>query len=191
MSRLYIANVTRQEHIVCYRLDIDKDGQMKDSNRRFQMPKQQAVPAGRQVLIGGDMHIGQVTDIVDQLAAYGMIGVVDVARLDGRVHPLVYNIDKPVPSSVMEKVRDSNAILLTRQGGDLRKKAAVATNETVQKAVRDTAMQQGVDITPTDSTDVTFEQDVQTEMGEKRIEEGFHVVPAPNAKPPSRRRKAA
>ena len=182
MSRLFVANVSRKEHIVCYRLDFDKDGNLKDGNRRFQMAKQQKIPAGRQVQIGGDFHPSQITDIVDQLVPYGMIGVVDTGRLDGRVHELIYNTDKPVPTSVMEKVRDNNAGVLVGQGRDLRKKAAVATNETVQKVVADQFAMQGILTEPADKTDVTFEQLEVSEAGEKRVEEGFHVVPNPAAK---------
>jgi hypothetical protein len=191
MSRLYVANVSRKKHVICYRLDFDKDGNPKDSNRRFEMAKQQEVPAGRQVIVGGDFHANQITDIVDQLAAYGMIGVVDTARPDGRVHELIYNIDQPVPAKVMERVRDMNTGSLIKQGGELRKKAAVATNETVQKVVADQFAANGIDAEPTDKTDVTFEQVEQSEAGEKPIAEGFHVEPAPKSPTrPNRRRKS-
>jgi hypothetical protein len=181
MSRLYVANVSRKEHVICYRLDIDKEGQRKDSNRRFQGATQQNVPAGRQVLIGGDFHMSQIEHIVDQLSRYGMIGVVDVPRIDNHPHELIFNIDKPVPAAVMERVRDHNSGVLVGQGRDLRRKAAVATNEAVQKVVAEQFAMQGIPADPVDKVDVTFEQMDQSDLGEKRIEEGYHVEPAPAA----------
>lgn len=178
MSRLFIANVTRQTHIVCYRLDFDSDGNKKDTNRRFEPAKQQEVPAGRQVQIGGDFHPHQITDIVDQLSRYGLVGCVNVPRLDNRVHPLIFNIDKAVPAKLMEQVRDHNEVVQTREGQLRRKKAAVATNDIVQQEVKKSFTEHGIDAAPADTTEVTFEQEEQSEAGEKRIEEGFRIEPA-------------
>lgn len=182
MVRLYIANTTKQTQIVCYRLDYGKTGELKDANRRFEPAKQQDIPPGRQVQIGGDFHANQIADIVDQLSKYGMVGVVDVPRLRGKVAPLVYNTDRPVPSSVMEKVRDSNASVLIQQGQERRKKAAVATNELVQNTVANSFAEKGIDAEPADRTDVVIEQQEQSEAGERRVEEGFHVVPGPQTR---------
>ena len=176
MARLYIANVSRQTQIVCYRLDYNKRGE-DNIDRRFQPAKQQDIPPGRQVQIGGDFHMNQITDIVDQLAKYGLIGVIDVPRMGRNVAPYVYNIDKPVPADVMKRVRDHNHGALIAQGKDRRQKAAVATNEIVQDTVAKQFAENGIDATPVDRTDIAFEQEEQSEAGEKRIEEGFHVAP--------------
>lgn len=192
MSRLYIANVSEKQHVVCYRLDVDAEGNLKDSNRRFQLPKQESIPALRQVQIGGDFHPSQIADIVDQLSPYGLIGVVDVPRIDGRVHELVYNIDQPVKKSVMERVRAHNSAILVGHGQDLRRKAAVATNAMVEKVVAEQFAELGVQAEPTTNTRISFEQDEQSPNGEKVIAEGYAVkpdAPAPKARG-SRRRKS-
>jgi hypothetical protein len=185
MSRLYIANVSTQRQVVCYRLDYGKDGELKDVNRKFEPAKQQDIEPGRQVQIGGDFHMSQITDIVDQLGKYGLIATADVPRLDRRVHPYIYNIDRPVPRDAMEKVRANNLASLVVQGQERRKKAAVATNDIVQTTVASQFAQSGIEAEPSDRTEVSFEQEEQTEAGEKRVEEGFRVVPDSGARAPA------
>lgn len=176
MSRLYIANVSEQTQVVCYRLDYNKKGD-PEVMRQFQPAKQQDIPPRRQVQIGGDFHMNQITDIVDQLEKYGLTAVVDVPRLGRKVVPYIYSIDKPVPADVMRKVRDNNRGIMAEQGHQRRLKAAVATNEIVQQAVASEFAAKGIDAEPADKTDVTFEQIEQSEAGEPRIEQGVHVVP--------------
>lgn len=179
MSRLYIANVTRQEQIVCYRLDFTKEGELQQ-NTQFRPHRQQNIPAGRQVQIGSDWHSKQIADIVDQLAKFGLIGVVDIPRIDGTCfHPYIYNIDKPVSVDAMRAVRDHNSAVKNREGTKRRKEAAVATNAIVQDTVAQQFAEKGIDASPSTSTDVVFEQ--QPAEGEeiegKPISEGFRVRP--------------
>ena len=35
LHRLFIANVSKQNQVVCYRLDYTKSGELADTNRRF------------------------------------------------------------------------------------------------------------------------------------------------------------
>ena len=56
-----------------------------------------------------------------------------------------------------------------------------------QRVVADQFAQQGIPAEPTDKTDVTFEQLEQSELGEKRIEEGFEIVPEGKVGPKSGR----
>jgi hypothetical protein len=182
MAKLYISNVSRQEQIVCYRLDYGKDGELKDTNRRFEPAKQQPIPPGRQVMIGGDMHMRQIEDIVEQLKPYGLIGALDAPR-QHRVATLVFNIVNPVPTKVMESVRDTNAELQTAEGIERRKKAAVATNEMVQSAVASQFLEKGIPDEPADKTIITFEQQEQSDAGEKTIAEGYRVEAGAAAPP--------
>ena len=179
--RLYIANPTRQEQVICYRLDFNNDGSQKEADRtRFQPAKQQAVPPGRQIQLGGDFHHqNQITDIVDQLKPYGLIGAVDVARLSSKdpVVPYVFNIDQPVSSEAMRKVQDHNAGILIEQGRNRRSDAAIATSEIVQNTVANQFMENGIDQKPADQVEVAYEQLEQSEQGEKTIAEGYRVAP--------------
>jgi hypothetical protein len=189
MARLYIANCTRQKQVVCYRLDFTKEGEV-NQRQNFQPARQQDVDAGRQVQLGSDFHKNQVVDIVEQLSRYGLIGCVDVPRMRAdQFVPYVYNIDQPVPAETMRRVRDHNAGVKIRQGQDLRKKAAIAADNTIRQTVEAEFERLGIPAGPAEETTVTFEQLDQSEAGEKRIEEGMKVSPtAPlpkgkNAKP--------
>lgn len=174
MAKLYIANVTKQTQIVCFRLDYGPDGELKDTNRRFEPARQQDIPPGRQVMIGGDMHMRQIEDIVRQLQVYGLVGALDAPRLRS-VAPLIFNIVNPVTAKTMEQVRDTNAELQTADGHDRRMKAAVATNDIVQSTVANQFAEAGINDEPADKTVITFEQQDQSELGEKTIAEGYRV----------------
>ena len=185
MSRLYIANPTKQTQVVCYRVDIDEAGERKDTNRRFQPARQQEIRPGQQIQLGSDFHIKQIEDIVDQLSTFGLIGVVDVPRLRAadlsnmrrNVVPYIFNIDRAVPAEAIRKVIAHNSSILIDDGRQRRAKSAVASSEMVQHAVAQQFAENGIDDKPADQIAVSFEQEEQSEAGEKTIAEGYHVVP--------------
>lgn len=177
IHRLFIANVSLQKQVICYRLDHDRDGHLKDTNRRFSPARQQDIEPGRQAQVGGTMHMMQITEIVEQLERYGLIAAVDVPRIGRRFHPYVYSIDAPVSAETMRRVRANNQGVKVEEGQKLRRMAAVKANEAVQKVVSHQFAEIGIEDEPADRTDVTFEQLEQSENGEKRIEEGYHVSP--------------
>lgn len=201
--RLYVANCTRQNWQVQYRLDFNLQGE-REPNARFQPAKQQDIPPGRQVQLGGDMHITQIEAIVEQLAKFGLKGVVDVPGLrtaskrftpaDIGTTPLIFNIDKPIPAEVMRQVQHVNSTILIEQGRMRRQRAAVAVNDLVQTKVANEFMAAGVDELPTDKIDVGYEQLEQSEAGESKIEEGYRVgaggaMPGKSAVKPSRKKR--
>lgn len=78
--KLYIANCTRQNWVVHYRLDFLPDGTV-DPRRQNQPARQQAIAPGRQEMIASpDLHISQIDDIVNQLVPYGLVAVAHVAN---------------------------------------------------------------------------------------------------------------
>jgi len=174
--RLYIANPTQQKQVICYRLDYDKNGNLKDTNRRFSPATQQEILPGRQIQLGGDMHENQIKDIVRQLEPYGLIHVSHVPSV-GRVKvPYVFDF-QPVSADVMRRVQFHNDAALTDDGRIRRASAAVASNDMVQQAVQTQFVQYGIDDKPAESTVVAFEQQEQTEREEKVIQEGYEIVP--------------
>lgn len=173
MSRLFVANCTRQVQEVYYRLDFNADG-APEPNARFQPAKRQTIPPGRQIVLGGDLHIKQIEDIVDQLAKYGAVGTLDVPRLK-KVAPYVCNVDKSVPVDVIRNVMTVNAGVLTQQGRDRRKKAAIAVDDTVANVVNSQFAEAGIPKEADQSVEVEFEQEEQSEAGEKRVEEGYRI----------------
>jgi len=176
MSKLFVANATPQNWIIFYRLDFNDDG---SPNVRFTPAKQHPIPSGKQNAIGGDLHISQVESIVKQLSKYGAIGVTDVQRQ--RVYtPLVFNVDKPVPAVIIERVRALNMGVLAQEGAERRRKAAVANNQAIETAVQNAVANLGGDPNEVKipGVETTFEQVEQTPAGEKTIAEGVRVTDA-------------
>lgn len=176
MSRLYIANVTRQNHVINYRLEFTKSGEV-NARQNFQPARQQQIDAGRQNQLGSDFHIKQIEDIIDQLKPFGLIGESDVPRMENRFYPYVFNIDKFVSERAMRAVRDHNAGIKFQEGVDRRAKAAVAANEVLQSTVANQFAENGINAEPSDQVDVTIEQLEQTEENQTMVAEGFHLRP--------------
>ncbi len=180
--KLYIANHTKQEQVICYRLDFYNDGTRIEADRsRFQPAKQEKVPAGRQVQIGGDFHQNQIQDIIDQLKPYGLIGEVNVDEIisshERKVVPYIFNIDRNVSLRALKNIMDYNAAILINDGQQRRAKAAVASSELVQNAVANQFAEAGIDQAPSDKVEFGFEQLEQREAGEKTIAEGYRIAP--------------
>jgi len=184
MSRLYIANCTKQNQMIYYRLDFNNRGE-PEKNARFQPAKQQEIPPGRQIILGGDFHPTQIEDIVQQLVPYGLIGVTDVPR-QKKVAPFVFNVDKPVPADIMRNVSHINSEVQIEEGKLRRQKAAIAVNDLVTQRVAAEFLNQGVTDEPTQNLSLAIEQEEQSENGEKRIAEGFKVSAAAPGKPAGR-----
>ena len=175
VSKLYIANPTSQEQIICYRLDYSSEGE-HNANSRHMPARQQPCPSGRQIQLGGDFHAMQIKEIIEQLTTFGLLRVEDVSRL-GRM-PVTYiaSVDKPVPADVIRKIRDHNSSLLVEEGRERRKKAAVASSDIVQNTVAHELADLGIDAVP-ERTEIGFEQLDQSEAGEAKIAEGYKIEP--------------
>lgn len=162
MARLYIANVTRQKMIVCYRLDAGQ------TNGNFTPPKQQLIESGRQSTVGGELNKPQLDLIIDQLTVFGMVGEVDIPNNLQGVHPLVFNIDRPVSERAMKAIMAHNLQVKVKEGKTRRERAAIGANEALNLAA------QNVDLPPPGEFDTEIEQ-MEQSSDEKRIEVGFHV----------------
>ena len=191
MPDLYVANVSNQRQLIHYRLDYDSDGKVQEL-RRFRPASQQDIEPGRQVVLGPrGAHMTQIEDLVSQLRPFGLIGISDVATLNTTYKvPYVFNVGAPVPSDVMRRVQAHNERTMREDGANRRRKAAVATNETVQHTVEQQFIEQGIPAKPSDVTEVVFEEE-ETEdraaAGHSRVQEGFEVVPEGKVGPKSGR----
>jgi hypothetical protein len=180
MGSLYIANVSRQRQVICYRLDINKNGEV-DDRMRNRAALQQTIESGKQAVVGGDLHPNQMAQIIEQLSDYGMVGKVDVPNnLRGAVS-LVFNMDAPVPRNTMMAAVQHNSGVKIDEGAQRRARAAIAAHEALQSKIDDTPK----------TFDVEFEQEEVSELDEKSIAQGFHVVEAEGPKGPPRGRRAA
>lgn len=178
MGRMYIANVSRQKQIVTYRMDIDNTGAFSERLRQNAL-RYETIERGRQIAVSGDLHAEQIKTIVDQLSVYGLVAASDVPnRLRGCVD-LIFNLDAPVSKKVMEAVHDHNMGVKVGEGALRREHAAVAAHEVLAQRTGETPQ----------SFDVEFEQEEVSEMDEKSIAAGFHVVAKPNENqtPPGRK----
>lgn len=174
--RLFVANPTPQRQLIYYRLDFDREGNPKDTNRRFQPAFQQEIAPGTQAQLGPDLHKNQVDDIIRQLEVYGIVHASVVKDTRRRI-AYIFNVDAPVPADVMRRAQFHNNNVLVEDGRVRRAKAAVASNNLIQETVHNQFLEHGIPAQPADSTAVSFEQEEQTEMQEKRIEEGYEIVP--------------
>jgi hypothetical protein len=165
MARLWIANCTMQDQTVCYRLDFDKNGNY-DEQDKFRSYKQEKLPTKMQISIGGDLHKAQMISIIDQLTKNGLTKFDEVSRSKPFTVPYIYREDQRVPDEAVRRQRDINNGVYEKQGAQRRANAAVGVN----KAVLDAA-----NLIAPKLTEVEFEQVAQSEMGEKRIEEGYRV----------------
>lgn len=173
MARLFVANCTRQNQEIHYRLDLDETGRI-DERRRFQPAKRMTIAPGRQVALGGDLHMTQITDIIDQLRPFGLIGVVDVPRMKS-IAPYVFDIDKQIQPFTINSVMAVNAGIHVQDGKDRRARAAIAVNETVAATVSHEFAANQIPKEPEQEVEVEVEQLEQSEAGEKRIEEGYRI----------------
>lgn len=191
MARLYVANVTRQNRIVFYRLDFNLPGVPSVSyGGRYAPPKQQTIASGRQVAIGGDLNEDALKELMRQLDLAGAVGTTDVPTLHRRQRPnFIYNIDRPVPSKIMERVYQHNRGVLSAEGHQRRVNAAMAAQEGLMSRLDDT---QGT--RKPDEFVVEYEQLEDAEGSQsKALGEGVVVSTRAQGEPipPGRRRKAA
>lgn len=182
---LFIANATRQQQIICYRLDFNQPGQQQN----FKAAAQRQIAPGQQVKVEADT-IDQIQAVCEQLGNYGMRAVNEIPRATDVV-PLIFNVGAPVKKAAIVEVMEHNSRIKIMEGKIRRQRAAVASNETVVKAVASELANQQLPpeaIPETVETAVDFEQLEQSDAGESRIEEGVIVS---EAAPPSRGREQA
>lgn len=170
MPFLYIANATKQRQIISYRLDIKSDGSENDL-RRFNPAKQTPIiPAGRQVAIENrDLHMLQITSIVEQLTPYGMIEQADIGRLPRSTVPYIFNVGSPVQAEAIRTVDAHNTGVLRNDGQQRREAAAIAAQGALQSEASTINI-------PNATFEATIEQEDAPENDEKRVEEGYRIV---------------
>jgi hypothetical protein len=183
MAFLYVANCTQQQQIIFYRTDIAPPG----AQVPFTASRQQAIPPGRQMTVGGDLDQHEIGALVEYLNQFGAVGEVDVpGKLHPMVHPFIFNIDRPVSEHAMRHVMAHNMGIKIEEGDERRERAAVGANEALDIA----AQRSGVP--DPRQFDVEFEQ-MELTADEKRVEQGFHVnrdpTQAPQKRGPGRPRK--
>jgi hypothetical protein len=172
MARLFIANCTRHSRKVFYRLDVDKSGQI-DPNDRFRSAREITVPAGKGAMLG-DLHPSQITSIIDQLKPFGAREANDTGNLPRHTVPYLLSSGAPIEARLILKVYKHNQGVLNDQGVTRRRKAAIGSNEAVNRHM---AEQTGEQLK---LFEVAIEQQPvahdEAQPQGKPVEEGFRVV---------------
>lgn len=181
--RLYIANVTPQYQTIHYRLDYLPDG-TKDGRLLIPYKSTPPIPPGRQTQVGGDWEKPALDSIINQLEPFGLVGEVDISRLPkARRVTYVFNLGKVVSEKAIREAHAHNTGVLVDDGALRRKRAAVGAADIVAKSVAEQTAQIGLDV-PLTGFEMSVEQEEQSELGERRVEEGYTVDVAGKAEPP-------
>jgi hypothetical protein len=189
MAKLYIANTSQQTQTICYRLDVNDFG-MPGVEMKFKAHRTQQIAMGRQEMLGSaDFTIDQIERIVQQLFRFGLVATAEAqaGRLPRAVVPYVFNVDRPVPGSVFHAVVEHNRLVQIDDGKYRRKAAAVAAANSVKKSLETNLgiNDDGMEL------EVSIEQDNQSELGERTIEEGYRVTPRADGREPAPVSRAA
>lgn len=185
MSKMYVANATRQRVEFFYRLP----GQEKR--------RQQTIQPLSQVLLADDLTASEIDHVRKDHEKYGFINVDEVtqSRHPRGYYGLCYSIDKPVSSARIEALMRGNYVILDQRGKELRQTAAIASNAELTAALsRQSELRDlKVDI---EKVEITVQQELKEgdDLSSKdAISEGFQVAPSasPEKRGPGRPRKVA
>lgn len=119
MSKLFIANLTKQNQTFMYRVP-EKDGGGGTRHQDIQI--------GSQVQIPGDLSDAQIDVIIEHHGVYGIKSVQEARDIKGFTG-LVYSIGKPVElneKGLVEEILESNDASLTERTGARREQTAAA-----------------------------------------------------------------
>jgi hypothetical protein len=166
LSALYVANTTNQIFRWFYRLDFSI-GQ-SELQAKIRPPREQPIAPGRQERIPGDLHIGQIEELVSQLTDFGAASFDEIKRYaKDKVIPLIWSVDKPVSKAAIEHAFDHNKNVLREQGRKRREMAAIVSSESLAEKL----------VNEPRAFDVEFEEidTGEVERTEPLLAEGFHV----------------
>lgn len=113
---LYVANCTKQVHDFLYRVP-GEDGRMR----------KQEVPMGGQIRVYNDAATHVLKGIIEQHERYGLVPVDEIDRTRDFIG-MCYSFDKPIEVEKIMRAVDHNTDVLVKVGQEIRKTAAVATN---------------------------------------------------------------
>lgn len=157
--KLYIANGTRQTH-----------------NFQYRTPgvpglRSQYIPAGKQLLLSGDMSLLDIQYIIEKNLKYGLVDCTKIDQSKPYVG-LVYSIDKPVPVPKIQNVMEHNIDVLTERGHQNREMAAITANQALETQLEQNQVGQlqAMDV------EIIEENKPGQDTGRTRISEGFRVT---------------
>ena len=130
MARLYIANLSRQDHEFQYRIPADEGFARQAKIVR--------INKGTQQQIHGEVPLPVIEAIIEQHRQYGLIEASEVVRTKDFVG-LCFSIDKPVNLDQMNYGVDHNSGVLYDRGVKNREEAALAADQAFETTLIDAA----------------------------------------------------
>jgi hypothetical protein len=162
MTKMYVANCSRQEHDFYYNLP--------ESPRSYI----QHISQGGQIPIGMELNPAQVEAIILQHEKYGFMPW-DRVHTSKQYCRLIYSLDRSVPLSAIHEMIGRNDSALGEIGREARKQAAVALNNQLEAAVVEQRLPGGLEEV---DFSVVEEKPVRV-VGERatEIERSFSEIP--------------
>jgi hypothetical protein len=121
--KLFIANCTRQQQGVYYRIP------------ESPTPRHQMIDIGRQITVSGDLNTPQIDAIIGQLRKYGLVHVDEIDKTKAFAG-LCYSVDKPIKVDQIMRGVAHNDEVLDERGQQIRKEAAVAVNNALEQTLQ-------------------------------------------------------
>ena len=156
MTKLYIANCTKQTRVFHYRLP--EGG-----------PKSIPIDIGSQVRIPGVESTEAANAVIEQHRVYGIRSVDDARKTKVEFTGVVYSIDKPVSIENMQIVLRLNDDELNRRGQKMRAEAAVAAAQNTKQ--NENLQGNGPKLAGLEQT-IT---EIRKDGGEPEVQEGVRV----------------
>lgn len=178
---LYVANCTRQNMVFNYRFQGDN---IKYVN----------IPIGKQQKIPGVSTQAQIDQVIKQHEPYGMIPVEEI----NRTKPFIgtcYSVDKLIKTDAIMKGLDHNETVLIERGREIRRAAAVQSNNMIENALHEANQRNNMDVKLDELEVMVQEADAQGRMARDGLQEGVTVThntgpnPVESNKPNSRRNR--
>ena len=113
-GKVYVANVTAQNHILNFRLP------------EARKPLSIAIPMGQQRFIG-DFSPPEIDAMVEQMGPYGLAELGQESKKERLAY--IFHVGGPVPGNAMEKVYERNRGILRDEGVKRRQETAVAAHD--------------------------------------------------------------
>lgn len=112
-GKVYVANVTAQNHTINFRLPESRK------------PMAITIPMGQQKFIG-DLSAPEIDAMVEQVGRYGLVEVGQENKREKVT--FIFNVGSTIPAASIQKIYDRNRGILTDEGKKRRIENAVAAN---------------------------------------------------------------
>ncbi len=135
MSKMYIANTTKQDHVFTYRVPDDESATMS-------RPRAITIRAAAQVALPDNMNTPQIDAIIQQHGRYGMVDAKEIDRTKPFIG-LCYSIDRPVSLDTIRHGLGHNDKVLVERGRKMREEAGVAAFQQAEQNMFELSQQSG------------------------------------------------